>query len=168
MFIINFKKEKFLHLEPIKNDDRRWFCELTRNEWGSEIIISRGKMHYAKTLEGFITFEKKNRVGVITYKIINNECEIVSLNSLKENRGVGSFLLDNIERFAHSKGCTRVWLVSTNDNTKALRFFQKKGFKIRQIYPDIMKEYRILKPELPLIGENGIEIRDEIELEKIF
>ena len=165
---INFKREKFLHLEPIKNEDRRWFCELIYKEWGSEKIVSRGNIHYAKTLEGFIAFEKKNRIGVLTYKLMNNECEIVSLNSLKENRGIGIFLLNSIERFAQSKGCIRVWLVTTNDNTKALRFYQKRGFKIRQIYPDIMKEYRILKPELPLIGENSIEIRDEIELENNF
>jgi ribosomal protein S18 acetylase RimI-like enzyme len=168
VLIINFNKEKFLYLEPIKNEDRRWFCELINKEWGSEKIVSRGYLHYAKTLEGFIAFEKKNRIGVVTYKIMNSECEIVSLNSLKEDIGIGTFLLNNIERFAHSKECTRIWLVTTNDNTRALRFYQKRGFKVRQIYPDIMKEYRILKPELPLIGENGIEIRDEIELEKNF
>ena len=168
MLIINFNKEKFLYLEPIKNEDRRWFCELINKEWGSEKIVSRGNIHYAKALEGFIAFEKKDRIGVVTYKIMNMECEIVSLNSLKENRGVGTFLLDNVESLACSKGCTRIWLVTTNDNLRALRFYQKKGFKIRKVYNDIMKEYQVLKPEIPLIGENGIEIRDEIELEKFF
>lgn len=163
---IHFRREKFLHLEPIKNEDRKWFCELLNREWGSEKIVSRGNMHYAKALEGFIAFKKKEKIGVITYKIMNKECEIVSLNSLKENRGVGSFILDNIESFARSRECTRIWLVTTNDNLRALRFYQKKGFKLLKIYPDIMKEYRDLKPEIPLIGENGIEIRDEIELEK--
>ena len=168
MLIINFKNEKSLHFEPIKSADRSWFCELIRKEWGSEIIVSRGNMHYAKALEGFVAFKKKEKIGVVTYKIMNTECEIVSLNSLKEDRGIGSFLLDKIESFARSRGCNRIWLVTTNDNTRALRFYQKKGFKIRKVYPDIMKEYRVLKPEIPYIGENGIEIRDEIELEKNF
>jgi GNAT superfamily N-acetyltransferase len=161
-----FKKVNHLTFKPVKIEDRKWLGQLFSREWGSDKVITRGKVHFAKELYGIIAYENDMKVGVLTYSIINKECEIVSLNSLKKSKGVGSTLLKELEQIAVSKGCTKVWLVTTNDNARALRFYQRKGFKIRAIYVDVIKEYRVLKPEIPIFGEDGIEIRDEIELVK--
>jgi ribosomal protein S18 acetylase RimI-like enzyme len=58
-----------------------------------------------------------------------------------------------------------VSLVTTNDNLKALGFWQKRGFKLIRIYPNSIEATRRLKPSLPLVGENNISLRDELELE---
>lgn len=46
--------------------------------------------------------------------------------------------------------------------SKNIELFISNGFKYYAV-----KKARQLKPEIPLIGLNGIPIRDEIELEKI-
>ncbi|MBO4887256.1 MAG: GNAT family N-acetyltransferase [Firmicutes bacterium] len=104
-------------------------------------------------------------VGLITYRISGDEMEILSLDSLKENRGIGSRLLGEAVEEARRVGCTRVMLITTNDNLHALRFYQKRGFDMVRIYRNAVDESRKIKPEIPLIGDNGIPIKHEIEME---
>jgi hypothetical protein len=58
-----------------------------------------------------------------------------------------------------------MWLITTNDNMAALRFWQKRGFMLVAVYTNALEQSRKLKPEIPLIGLDGIPLRDEIELE---
>jgi ribosomal protein S18 acetylase RimI-like enzyme len=87
------------------------------------------------------------------------------MNSLAEARGVGSALVDAVRNAAANAGCQRLWLITTNDNTTALRFWQKRGFRLAALYRNAIEQSRKLKPEIPLTGNDGISIRDEIELE---
>jgi hypothetical protein len=141
--------------------------DLIKEVWISTKIVSKGKVHDTNELPGIIAINKNNRVGLLIYNIVGDECEIVSLNSLKENVGIGTALLKESERISALKGCKRLWVVTTNDNIDALRFYQTKGFKIVAIHLDALEQSRRLKPEIPFLGSNDIEIRDEIELEKI-
>jgi len=133
--------------------------------WGSARIVTRGKMHQADALPGLVAIIGKEPVGLLTYALGNGECEIVSINALVEGRGVGSKLVREVISIARSEGCSRVWLITTNDNTQALRFYQRLGMVIAAVYTNAIAESRKLKPEIPEIGIDGIPIRDEIELE---
>lgn len=62
----------------------------------------------------------------------------------------------------------RLWLVTTNSNLDALRFYQRRGLHLVRVWPDAMNRSRELKPEIPMIGDFGIAIRDELELEIVF
>jgi Acetyltransferase (GNAT) family len=62
-------------------------------------------------------------------------------------------------------GCRRVWLITTNDNLRALRFYQRRGFRLVAVHPDALARSRELKPSIPEIGLDGIPLRDELELE---
>ena len=53
----------------------------------------------------------------------------------------------------------------TNDNTAALRFYQKYGFALVAVHRNAIEQDRLLKPEIPFTGNDGIPLRDEIELE---
>jgi chloramphenicol 3-O-phosphotransferase len=63
------------------------------------------------------------------------------------------------------RGCRRLWLITTNDNTLAQRFYENRGFAVKAVHKDAIAGSRKLKPELPEKGFAGIPIRDEIELE---
>lgn len=89
------------------------------------------------------------------------------MDSLLEKRGIGTALMDAVEREARAAGCRRLWLITTNDNTRALRFYQKLGLSLAALHRDAIAESRKLKPSIALTGEDGIPIRDEIELEKL-
>jgi GNAT superfamily N-acetyltransferase len=119
-------------------------------------------------LPGFVAICENEPSGLITYHLDSAECEIVTLDSLKEGYGIGSALIEAVKREALNAGCARLWLITTNDNTPALRFYQKRGFAIKAVYPNALENSRRLKPEIPEIGIDGIPIRDEIELEYRF
>lgn len=156
-----------IKIRSLQVNDKGWLTSLIINEWASIKVVTRGKVHYVEKLPGYVAIQESEKVGLITFSISKDECEIITLNNLKENLGIGTALLEELENFATSKGCKRLWVITTNDNTDALRFYQMKGFRIKAIYIDAIKESRKLKPEIALRGLNDIEIRDEIELEKI-
>ena len=146
------------------NDDE-WVENILKKYWYSTRIISKGVIHEADKLPGFIAQHDNVRVGLVLYEMVRDECEIVSLNSLTELTGVGSLLVDAVKTTATEAHCRRVWLVTTNDNMQALRFYQRKGFVLSALHLNAVHESRKLKPEIPVAGQDGIPIRDEIELE---
>jgi len=154
-----------IQIIPIEEKDNEWVSSLLAKQWGSTIIVSRGKTHQANKLPGFIALIEAKKVGLITYFIENNDCEIVTLDSLVEGKGVGIALLEKVKKVAKEKNCKRVWLITTNDNMEALRFYQKRGFVLSALYPNALEQSRKLKPEIPKIGRDNIPLRDEIELE---
>ena len=66
---------------------------------------------------------------------------------------------------AKKNGCRRVWLITTNDNTYAIRFYQKRGFDMAAIHRNAINESRKIKPQIPLTGFDKIPILHEIEFE---
>lgn len=93
--------------------------------------------------------------------------EILSLDSLRENQGIGSALVDLAVQEARDQKCRRVVLITTNDNIRALRFYQRRGFDMSNFYRNAMDLARKLKPGIPAVGENQIPLRHEIEFEML-
>ena len=146
-------------------EHRVWASRLLRQRWNSEYVVSRGRLHKADELPGFIAFDDGKPVGLLTYNIEGEEIEVVTLDSIKKGGGVGSSLIEAVVKLGRDKNCRRIWLITTNDNFRALRFYQKWGFTIRALHSNALAKSRELKPEIPLIGLEGIPLRDEIELE---
>ena len=134
-------------------------------EWGALNIVSRGKMFYVENLNGFVAVNNEKVMGFVLYNIENNECEIIVIYSDIENKGIGSALINSMKNFAKENKCKRLFLITTNDNIRGFEFYQKKGFTIAKIHIGAIKNSRKMKPQIPLIADNGIPIRDEIELE---
>lgn len=155
-----------LQILPLDEGLRRWAAAILIEHWGSTSIVTRGRIHKADRLPGFVALWNGEPAGLLTYRIEGTECEIVSLNSLREGLGIGSALLQAVEKAARKANCTRLWLITTNDNLPAIGFYQRRNFAIAAVYPNALAESRRLKPEIPLIGRDGIPLRDEIELEK--
>jgi ribosomal protein S18 acetylase RimI-like enzyme len=146
---------------------RNGIIELCAEQWGSAAVVSNGTVHSVENLPGYVALEKSKIAGFTTYSIENGECELVMLASFKENKGIGSMLTSRVILTAQEHGCRRVWLVTTNDNTRALRFYQKRGFDMAAFRRNAVEQARKLKPEIPLIGNDEIPIKHEIEFEII-
>ncbi|MFJ7734022.1 GNAT family N-acetyltransferase [Lysinibacillus sp. NPDC097231] len=138
-----------------------------KEHWGStEMVISSG-IYDCSQLDGFAFVDGKNTtLGLVTYIIRGQECEIISLDSIVEGQGIGSFLVQAVEKMAFDNNCTKITLITTNDNLHALKFYQKRGYHLVEILQNAVAQARAYKPEIPLIGNDGIPIRDEIRLEK--
>lgn len=156
---------KSFQVRPLNKDDHSWVVGLLNENWGSTRMVTRGRVHHADEFPGFAAVEDDRPVGLVTYRIEGDQCEITTLNSLVEKEGIGTALIDAVRDVATGATCKRLWLITTNDNTAALHFYQKRGFILAALYPNALEKSRILKPEIPLTGIDGIPLRDEIELE---
>jgi len=152
-------------IQPLKKIHHNLVTELLNKHWGSTMVVTRGRIHHADKLPGFIVVMGDQIEALVTYHIDNRECEIVTLNSTVEKQGLGTALIKAVKNAAISAGCKRLWLITTNDNLAAVRFYQKRGFTLVAVHRKAIEKSRKLKPEIPLIGIDGIPIRDEIELE---
>ena len=153
-------------IRALNDADRGWVARLLTEHWASPRIVSRGRVHDGARLPGFAAVRDGRPIGLATYWIDGGDCEIVTLNSLAERQGVGSALTDVVKDVARQAACRRLWLITTNDNVFALRFYQKRGFVLVAVHRGALEEARRrLKPEIPLVGLDGIPLRDEIELE---
>ena len=157
------KAQAFL-IRPLEQADQ-WVRCLLIERWGSTMVVTRGQVHAADELPGFAALRGSKPVGLVTYRVRDGETEVVSLDSLLERQGIGSALLHAVRAAAVAAGCRRMWLITTNDNLAAIRFYQKRGFRLVAIHRDALELSRRLKPQIPLIGLDGIPLRDEIELE---
>jgi ribosomal protein S18 acetylase RimI-like enzyme len=152
-------------IRPLNHGDRGWVDDLLTQSWGSARIVSRGVVHDAGALPGFAAELAGERAGLVTYRIEGSGCEIVSLDSLVERRGVGSRLLEAVVEAARAARCERIWLITTNDNLHALGFYQRRGFELAALHRGAIAHSRQLKPSISLVGMDRIPIRDELELE---
>ncbi|MBB6284154.1 GNAT family N-acetyltransferase [Geobacillus subterraneus] len=156
-----------MNIVPMKQLDRAMVNQFFTDHWGSaQMVVSTG-VYDCGELDGFAAVGNGQRIiGLITFLIRQNACEIVSLDSLVENQGVGSALLHEAETWARQRGCTAVRLITTNDNLHALRFYQKRGYQIITVFPNAVDKARQIKPSIPLMSADGIPIRDELLLVK--
>lgn len=154
-------------IERITDKTRELVNKFFIDNWYSTDMSIRGEIIDGTKLDGFLLQENNQIIGLVTYKFFEDICEIVSLDSKKENIGIGSALIKEIEKVAIENKCKKTRLITTNDNLRALQFYQKRGYCLSKLYPNAMEEVRKAKPNIPLLGENDIPLRDEIELEKI-
>jgi GNAT superfamily N-acetyltransferase len=152
---------------PTNTEDHKWVTQFIFEHWGSTMVVSRGVVYYPQDLPGFVAIYDGEKVGLVTYNIIGTNCEIVTLNSTHSSSGVGTALIEAVRDIAIKSGCRRLWLITTNDYMNALRFYQKRGFVLVAVHRNALELSRNLKPEIPMIGNDGIPLLDEIELEMI-
>jgi GNAT superfamily N-acetyltransferase len=108
-------------------------------------------------------------LGMLTYVPGQDwrQCEILTLHADEQWHGAGSALIEAAGQLARRLGCTRLWVITTNDNVDALRFYQRRGFYLVRVHRGAVDRSRAsLKPEIPPVGAHGIPLRDEIELER--
>jgi len=146
--------------------DREWVRSFVSRRWGADFVVAHGKSYFPHELPGFIAVDSSaGRLGLMTYCIENDALEVVTLDSVSERRGVGTALLAAARDKALEARCRKVWLITTNDNIDALRFYLKRGYRLVAVHLDALEVTRRLKPSLPERGEYDIPLCDELELE---
>ncbi|EPZ41045.1 MULTISPECIES: GNAT family N-acetyltransferase [Alicyclobacillus] len=158
--------EEVVITAPQTADDTRWLITLWQEEWGGETMVSHGQVYGLADLQALVARCGHELVGAATYRIADTGCELMSINATRQGGGIGTKLLAAVEQAALSAGCHRVWLITSNDNLNALRFYQRRKYRMTAVYPGAIDAARQIKPTIPLVGDDGIEIHDEIELEK--
>ena len=140
--------------------------------WSAPLLAINGKLWDSRAMPGFAAVKSATSpaetceiLGYLLYEFHDGVCEIMVLESVAQNIGVASELTRQVKQTAKSNGVNKIIVQTSNDNTRAFRFYQRRGFTIREIRLGAMDAARMLKPSIPLIGEDGIPLRDEIEFE---
>ena len=154
-----------LKIESISPENRNQVNRFILDHWYSTDMVVRGEIVDMTCLDGFVIYQNDAIIGLATFRIADRECEIMSLDSLMENQGIGTALIHKVMEAAASAKCNKVKLITTNDNINALRFYQKRGFDMVRLNRGAVQAARKLKPSIPEKGEFDIPIRHEIEFE---
>jgi ribosomal protein S18 acetylase RimI-like enzyme len=153
-------------VRPLADEDRAWGIEVEHESWGDEGLARRGELVDPTILPGLVALVDGERAGLLRYDVRGEACEVVTLRSLREGIGVGRALLDAARETAAAAGCRRLWLVTTNDNLRALGLYQRWGMTLTAFRRDAVNESRkTLKPSISERAQNGIPIEHEFELE---
>lgn len=154
-----------MKIKKITDKDKAWLKKVSLEEYGGEFCVFLGRKFYMEDLEGFYLGDESKRLGLITYEIRDHLCEIMTLNAFIKFRGTGSKLLKKIIEKAKNRNCNKIIVRTTNDNLDAIRFYQRRNFKIVKIYKNALDQDRKLKKSIPKIGDYKIPMQDAIELE---
>lgn len=151
-------------VRPAATEDRQWIGAFL-DERGSGIVARRGELLRPGDHPMLIAEKEGAEAGLLTYVIDGDTCEILTLHAVDRWAGAGTALVTAIRDVARAAGCRTLWVLTTNDNVDALRFYQRRGFRLAAFRPGAVDAARrTLKPSIADDGEYGIPLRDEIEL----
>ena len=148
-------------IRPAGADDGVWISNFLRERWGAATVVVHGEVIDAAQLPALVA---EPRRGLATYRRLGGEAELVTLDAVPPGSGTGTALLEALTRKLGADGCARLWLTMTNANLSALQFYLRRGFRLNQVRPGAVDQARGLKPSIPLVGEHGIPLHDELDL----
>jgi ribosomal protein S18 acetylase RimI-like enzyme len=137
---------------------------------GGRMQARRGELIDVVAEAGLVAEVASTRVGLVGWRFEADrrvaEVTVLAVDPKSGGRGVGRALLEAGLEALRGAGVRRAWLVTTNDNLRALRLYQRAGWRLAALRPGAVDESRrLLKPSIPEIAEDGIPLRDELELE---
>ncbi len=148
----------------MERGDRPWVVRRLEDAFGDVTVACKGVPVDASVLPGFVVSDGGRSVGILSYKAAHGECEVVAIISTEEGRGIGQALMDAARDHA---GYRRLWLITTNDNTRALRFYQLWRMDQCAFYRHGVRRSRKVKPSLTEWGADGIPLDHELEFEML-
>ncbi|MEM0906439.1 MAG: GNAT family N-acetyltransferase [Pseudomonadota bacterium] len=140
-------------------DDRPKLQSFLTDRWGSTVLIINGEEVDALECEALVAGDFS---AVITFRIEGDSAEIVSFNAVPPLAGLGSNLLNAFIDLMRQRQINTVNVTTTNDNVNALRFYQRRGFRLSVLRPGAVDAARRLKPSIPKEGRHKIALRDEL------
>jgi len=155
-----------VQVRRVSDDDRPWIAETLSGAFASPRVVSKGRViDDASQLDGFVVDTDGRAIGCALWSEEDGDAELVAIVTTYRGVGAGVALLDAVIAHARDSKWRRLWLITTNDNTDAIRLYQRAGWKWVAWHRDAVARSRSLKPELPAVGSHGIPIEHEIEFE---
>jgi GNAT superfamily N-acetyltransferase len=154
-------------VRELVEDDRGWMEEALTGLWGSVWAARKGELVDCRGLTGYVAVRDGRRVGLVTTARREDEVEVVTLQVEEEGRGTGRALMESVLDQGRQSGARRIWLVTTNDNRRAIEFYGRWGMTLVRVISNGVSASRRVKPEIPMVGQNGVPVRDELEFELV-
>ena len=153
-------------VRELRWDENDWFREQYTRRWGTTRMVSRGALHDVAALPALVCERDGERLGALAFRPRpGGDTEAVTVDAFVRGAGVGAALTRGIAELGRRSGWRRIWLITTNDNTPALRAYQRTGWDLVALHRGAVDQARAVKPEIPPTGQDGIPIHSELELE---
>ena len=163
IFFLKAIESPAYEIQPICESLRATIQPIIDKSWNGPYLAINGKLWDTRTMPGFAATVNNEILGYLLYEFHDDECEIMVLESIAQNIGIATALIEQVKQEAKSNGINTVIVQTSNDNIHAFRFYQRRGFAIREIRLGAYESARKLKPTIPLVGRDGIPLCDEIE-----
>lgn len=157
-----------LEIRDVAAADRDWARALIADHQGGDHRVARlGELLDPLEHDGLVAELDGQPAGLLTVVESDRGLEVLTLHSAIRGVGVGSRLLETALRVASVSKAPRLWLVTTNDNLEAIRWYLRRGMTVAAVHAGAVDADRAaVKPNLPTINpQTGIAIRDLVELE---
>lgn len=153
-------------VRELRWDERAWLERTYLARWGTTRVVSRGRPHDMAVLPGLVCERDGQRVGALTFRVDpGGAAECVTVDAFVRGAGVGRSLTEGVVALAAQHGWQRVWLVTTNDNTPALRAYQRTGWELVALHHGAVDRAREQQADIPATGLDSIRPHSELELE---
>jgi len=157
-----------LDVRDFEPRDHDWAQRLIGAHQGGDHRVARlGELLDPLAQEGIVAELDGRPIGLLTVHETDRGLEVLSLHSEMQGVGAGTRLLETALRVAAASNAPRLWLVTTNDNLDAIRWYLRRGMTVAAVHAGAVDHDRqALKPALPATSPTtGIPIRDLVELE---
>lgn len=146
--------------------DAAAIATLHDSAWGGPVVVGHDTAYDLSTLPTLVAVSERGELaGALAYSIGDDSLEVVSIVAGTAGQGIGTALLDAAVGLTRERQLRRIWLVTTNDNLDALRFYQRRGLRIVGVSQGAVDRSRMIKHAIPETGAYGIPLRDELTLE---
>jgi N-acetylglutamate synthase-like GNAT family acetyltransferase len=152
-------------VRSLASGDQNWAMELLTMHFASACMVSRGTLHDTRVLPALLAERDGLPVGLLVHAVAGADCEVVALVATQAREGIGRRLVETLTHQARQMGWQRLWAVTTNDNLPAIGFYNAVGWRLVGVHQGAVNLARQLKPQIPLVGRNGVRIEDELEFE---
>jgi ribosomal protein S18 acetylase RimI-like enzyme len=151
-------------VRPLTEADRPWARRLIAETWGVPVVSPSGVYDDPAAFEGFVADDGGHPVGLLLHRIDDGRCEVVALVVQEQRKGHGRALMEAARDVSRDAGCDRLWLITTDENPRALAFYQSLGMTETQRHVNFVDTVRKSKPSST--GYRAASnYRDAIELE---
>ena len=157
-----------LDVRDFTPEDRPWASRILSAYGGGVPQVARlGELLDPLEHEGIVAEADGQAIGLLTVAESDRGLEVLTLHTTEHGIGAGSRLLETALRVAVASGSSRLWLITTNDNLHAVRWYLRRGMRVAAVHAGAADADRTaVKPAMPERNpSNGIPIRDYIELE---
>ena len=144
--------------------DQAWIEEALSRWWGGTRILAHGEEYDAARLPALVAGDRE---GLLTLAVTPTGAEIVTLNAARQWGGIGTALVEALAMELAALGGREIHVTMTNDNLDALRFYQRRGFRLAAIRPGAVDMARRQKPSIATVGNYRIARHDEWELVRV-
>ena len=154
--------EAIVSVRDLEPSDLAWAEALLVEELAGRLQAVRGEVVDVLGGDALVAEMAGERVGLLCYRRGASSCELDALAATEPGAGIGTALIDALR--SRVRGLP-IRVVTTNNNLRALRFYQRRAFRLAELRPGAVDEARRrLKPSIPELGDDGIPLRDELEL----